>query len=280
MSWYESVAQKCAEATVDEVYINGLRCLGVLARGCHQLQASPFRKREEMVLALQEFALEQGLRLDPLAPAVGGFDAHRGLRWHCIIPPLAPEGPLFVLRRHRFGSLDWADFQVAPELSRAVEEFVATRAPLLFCGETGSGKTTLLAELLRRHAASQRVVILEDLEELPLVGPLWGRLLSRTEGPQGRGGLELSTLFRESLRLRPDWLVFGELRGQEIATFIQALSSGQQGLLATIHAASGEDVKRRLAAFCPEGQAGLSLGCLFLKRGCPPQVLGLEKLVL
>ena len=135
-----------------------------------------------------------------------------------------------------------------------METSVRNGSSLLFCGETGSGKTSLLTSCLHESALHERVVIVEELEEIPMLGSLWSKLLCKTKSIHGDGEICMDLLFRECLRLRPDRMVFGELRGADFLCFLEAVASGHQGVLASFHASSKEQVGQRLrnARFNPK----------------------------
>lgn len=236
--------------TVDEVLVDGTGAMSVM-RGHHcELQRSPFASRDDLADWLFAFATQTGVRLDPMRPATGGNFNAGAFRWHAVLSPVAASGPLLALRRHRFASLNLSSFVDGDDAQRLVTAF-QSGSPLVVAGPTGSGKTSLLAALLTECALNERVVILESLEELPQASPHWVRLIERAPNLEGKGGVGLARLFQESLRLRPDRLVIGEVRGVEARVFAEAALTGHRGVVTTMHANSRDHVLARLRALAP-----------------------------
>ena len=265
------------DPAVIEVLVNGTAALTVVSNTGRTVHASIFATTEEMVRWLQDFAFAQGVRLDPRKPFSGGWLEEFKLRWHCLIPPVAIDGPILSLRRHAFDSLCLQHFHDPHDLLPPCQELVAQGKPLLICGATASGKTTLLAALLREMCRQERVMLVESIVELPCASRLWVRCQAREQGITGDGEIKLETLIEEMLRLRPDRFVLGEMRGQEIVAFIKALTVGHLGLLTTLHAESVPQAWARLrfllklyhGASAPEACLE-GLNFIFLQRGNPP----------
>lgn len=272
-----------ADPTVIEVLVNSVTALTIVTTERRVVRDSIFSDRAEMVRWLQDFAFAQGIRLDPLKPYSGGFLEEASLRWHCLIPPVAVDGPILSVRRHGFAALALANFQDPCDLLPRVLQLIASGAPLLVCGATASGKTTLLSALLREACTHERVMIIESIIELPLSSRLWVRCQAREQGIGGAGLVKMETLIEEILRLRPDRFVIGEIRGQEIIALIKALTIGHLGMLATLHAESATQALARIKfllalysrAACPE-QCLRELHFLMLQRGNPPRLQGLH----
>ena len=271
------------DPTVVEVLINGADALTVVTTTARVVHDSIFATPASMVNWLQDFAFAQGIRLDPLQPYSGGFLAADKLRWHCLIPPVAIDGPIFSVRRHNFAALRLTDFDDPHALLPRCQELVRRGEPLLICGATASGKTTFLAALLHAACLQERVMIVESIVELPLASRLWVRCQARSQNISGDGQVKLETLIEEMLRLRPDRFVIGEMRGQEIIAFIKALTVGHLGLLSTLHAESVTQALARIrfllalytTAACPdECLAGLHF--VMLRRGNPPTLVELN----
>jgi pilus assembly protein CpaF len=273
-----------SDPAVDELVVNG-GCGMWLVRGDRlRAASSPFAHAEEVAMWAQELARQQGIRLDPLCGAAGGSLPEQAFRWHCVLPPLAPDGTLFSLRRHRFDSLCISDFRACPNLMEQLRGVMQRREGLLIAGPTGSGKTTLLAALLRLHAASERVILVESLSELPLPSPCSVRLLERRPNLEGIGAVGLTRLVQEALRLRPDRLVIGEIRGHEAGAFCESLMSGHEGVMSTIHASNPDDAIARLSFLAssgglhraPTAWPGLELHVAMLERCIPPRLVSLS----
>ena len=199
-----------------------------------------------------------GLRLDRSSPMV---DARLpdGSRLHAVIPPLAIDGPCVTIRRFGARVVPLAAFG----LDGAAEHFVhwAVRAGwnLLVAGGTSTGKTTLLNALSRAIPEGERIVTIEETAELRLAQPHVVRLEARPPNAEGAGGVSVRDLVRTSLRMRPDRLVVGEVRGGEALDMLQALNTGHDGSLSTVHANRGADVLTRLETLVLLGNSGLSL---------------------
>ncbi len=192
-----------------------------------------------------------GRRLDDTSPYVDGL-LPGGVRLHAVLPPIAVEGSHISLRVPR---------RVAPSLVelarwgtfsqgwlRVLEALVSRRCSFVVSGGTGSGKTTLLGALLGEVEVSERLVIVEDVRELAIAHPHVVRLQARPANVEGRGAIGLTSLVRQSLRMRPDRLVVGEVRGAEVREMLAALNTGHEGGCSTIHANTGADVVARFEA--------------------------------
>lgn len=192
-----------------------------------------------------------GRRLDDAVPWA---DAHlpSGIRFHAVLPPLSTGGTIISLRlpgRTRF-DLDALRDRGAfsAEVQAVLLAIVAARVPFLVTGGTGTGKSTLLAALLTAVGAGERIIVVEDVLELEVAHPHVVHLQSRHPNTEGVGGVDLTALVRQSLRMRPDRIVLGECRGGEIRELLQALNTGHEGGCGTVHANTAADVPARLEA--------------------------------
>ena len=192
-----------------------------------------------------------GRRLDDTSPYVDGL-LPGGVRLHAVLPPIAVEGSHISLRvpRRMAPSLDdlarWGTFTAG--WLRVLKALVSRRCSFVVSGGTGSGKTTLLGALLGEVEGSERLVIVEDVRELAIDHPHVVRLQSRPANVEGRGEIGLTALVRQSLRMRPDRLVVGEVRGAEVREMLAALNTGHEGGCGTLHANTGADVVARFEA--------------------------------
>lgn len=200
-----------------------------------------------------------GARLDNAHPYVDGR-LPDGTRLHAVLPPLATDGTSLSLRvlrpaRYSLAALDAAGLLpgVCGPVLRAM---LTARLAFLVAGGTGSGKTTLLGALLAEVSPDERIVIVEDAPELAPPHPHVVRLLARAANVEGAGGVALDVLVRQALRMRPDRIVVGEVRGPEVVDLLAALSTGHDGGAGTLHANSAQDVPTRIAALAVSG--GLS----------------------
>lgn len=170
-------------------------------------------------------------------------------RMHALFPPLSPEGVLVSLRKlpepGGFGRV-WTH---SPYFS-ALRDIVRSHETLLISGSTGSGKTRLMNELLSEISESERILALEDTPELAPAHPQFFSLLSRTANADGFGEVTLRTLLKQTLRMRPDRIVLGEIRGNEVLDLLQSLNTGHQGTLATLHANTPREALKRIEVLC------------------------------
>jgi pilus assembly protein CpaF len=265
------------DPSVDELLLNGA-CSVFVRRGTKLVPVSPLFEDDEALLDfLLELAASQEVRLDPACGSAGGTLPELPGRWHCVLPPLSRDGPLFCIRRHRFEALTLDDFSMTAEVRSRLERHVEVGAPLVIVGSTACGKTSLLAALLREHALDERVIVIETIPELPRLGPAWIRLAERPASLEGRGGIAADRLLAEALRLSPDRLVLGEIRGAEARAFVEAARTGHAGLMATLHAGSASEALARLCALAKTESPPDSLAVVRLLRGMPPRIVGFTR---
>lgn len=198
------------------------------------------------------FRASAGRRLDDASPYV---DARLpgGIRLHAVLRPIAVDGTCISLRlpSRRVFTLD--ELVPGPG-ARVLAEILAARLAFLVTGGTGTGKTTLLSSMLSLVHRGERIVIVEDSAELRPVHPHVVRLECRPPNLEGKGGVELHDLVRQALRMRPDRLVVGEVRGAEVVDLLGALNTGHEGGCGTLHANTAGDVPARLEALaCAAG---------------------------
>jgi len=170
-------------------------------------------------------------------------------RLHALFPPLSPQGVLVSLRKlPEAGRAEkvWSGSPYYPVL----REIVRSQQTILISGSTGSGKTRLMNELLSEVDPNERILALEDTPELAPTHPQFFPLVSRTPNADGFGEVTLRTLLKQTLRMRPDRIVLGEIRGNEVLDLLQALNTGHQGTLATLHANTPRDALKRIEVLC------------------------------
>jgi pilus assembly protein CpaF len=200
--------------------------------------------RDQILRAIERLVSPLGLHADRSHPIVDARLAD-GTRVAVVLDPVAPDGPLLALRRHHRGRVslsDWATHTVVGQL----REGVAGAANIVVYGATGAGKTTLLNTLGSEIPKGERVVVIEDTAELAIQGPRVVRLEARPGTSEGVGRVDMGRLVRAALRLRPDRIIVGEVRGGEAADMIWALSTGHRGSMSTVHAADPQDALDRL----------------------------------
>jgi pilus assembly protein CpaF len=249
-----------ADPAVEEVMVNGPESVYVERGGTIEATAIRFADEEELRNAIERILAPLGRRVDELSPMVDARLAD-GSRVNVVIPPLAIDGPALSIRRFgaerpgpqrlvELGTLTQAQCEL-------LEAAVAGRRSVLVSGGTGSGKTTLLNALSSFIAPGERVVTIEDAAELRLQQPHVVRLESRPASVEGRGEVTIRDLLRNALRMRPDRVVIGEVRGPEALDLLTALNTGHDGALSTVHANSPVDALSRLETLAL--MAGLGL---------------------
>jgi pilus assembly protein CpaF len=249
-----------ADPAVEEVMVNGPGSVYVERGGRIEATAVRFADEEELRNAIERILAPLGRRIDELSPMVDARLAD-GSRVNVVIPPLSIDGPALSIRR--FGARRPTPDELVElgTLTRRqhdlLERAVAARRSVLVSGGTGSGKTTLLNALSSFIAPGERVVTIEDAAELRLQQPHVVRLESRPASVEGRGEVTVRDLLRNALRMRPDRIVIGEVRGPEALDLLTALNTGHDGALSTVHANSPVDALSRLETLAL--MAGLGL---------------------
>ena len=219
-----------------------------------------FESSAQMLAAVERFIAPLGLRLDRASPAV---DARLpdGSRLHAIVPPVSIDGPVIAVRRFTQAVASLDELVEAGSVDAAgatvLHDAVTERRNVLVSGGTGSGKTTLLNVLSHEIPEHERVVTVEDAAELRLSGHVV-RLESRRPNAEGAGHVPLSELVRNALRLRPDRIVVGEVRGPEAVDMIQAMNTGHDGSMSTVHANGPDEALWRLESLALSGDFRLS----------------------
>jgi pilus assembly protein CpaF len=249
-----------ADPAVEEVMVNGPDTVYVERGGRVEATDVAFADEEELRNAIERILAPLGRRVDELSPMVDARLAD-GSRVNVVIPPLAIDGPLVSIRRfgaRRPGPDELVALGTLSSAQRqALEAAVAGRRSVLVSGGTGSGKTTLLNALSGFISPGERVVTIEDAAELRLRQPHVARLESRPAGVEGRGEVTIRDLLRNALRMRPDRIVIGEVRGPEALDLLTALNTGHDGALSTVHANSPADALSRLETLALMAGVGL-----------------------
>jgi pilus assembly protein CpaF len=243
-----------------EVWVDG-------PRGLRRTEVA-FPDEDTVRRLAQRLALAAGRRLDDAQPYVDGWlpgaGPHGRIRLHAVLPPIAAAGTCVSLRVLRPASHDLATLRSMGTFDESVESLlrglVACRLAFLVSGSTGSGKSTLLGALLGTVPPGERIVCVEDAGELQPAHPQFVRLIARPANVEGAGEITLRDLVRQALRMRPDRIVVGEVRGREVCELLTALNTGHQGGAGTVHANSPAEVPARLEALAALG--GLSRSAL------------------
>jgi pilus assembly protein CpaF len=238
-----------ADPEVDEVMVNGPGSVYVERRGRIHRTAVAFATEGELLHAIERILAPLGRRVDSASPLCDARLAD-GSRVNVVIPPLALGGPCLTIRRFRREGFSLEQLTANGTVGAAAAEFlaacVAARASVLVSGGTGSGKTTTLNALSGEIPEGERIVTIEDAAELRLRQSHVVRLEARPPNLEGGGEVTIRALVRNALRMRPDRIVVGEVRGGEALDLLQALTTGHDGSLSTVHASSPEDALRRI----------------------------------
>jgi pilus assembly protein CpaF len=249
-----------ADPAVDEVMVNGPDEVYVERAGRIEGVDVRFPDEEELRNAIERILAPLGRRIDELSPMVDARLAD-GSRVNVVIPPLAVDGPALSIRRFgaaRPGPRELVERgSLSPAQCELLEQAVADRRSILVSGGTGAGKTTLLNALSYFIDSGERIVTIEDAAELRLQQRHVVRLESRPASVEGKGEVTVRDLLRNALRMRPDRIVIGEVRGPEALDLLTALNTGHEGALSTLHANSAADALSRLETLALMAGVGL-----------------------
>lgn len=238
-----------ADPAISDILINGPSQVYVERGGRLTLTDVKFKDNAHLLHVIDKIVSPLGRRCDEVSPMV---DARLkdGSRVNAIIPPLALDGPSMSIRRFGADPLTWDDYvrfkSCAPEIVDFLRACVTAGLNILIVGGTGSGKTTLLNNLSSFIPADERIVTIEDAAELQLRQPHVVRLETRPPNIEGKGRISIRDLLVNSLRMRPDRIVVGECRGGETLDMLQAMNTGHEGSMTTVHANSTRDAVQRV----------------------------------
>ena len=250
------------DPTVTEVMVNGPDLVFVESEGTIRKTSRTFESDEQLRRVIDRMVRTSGRRVDQSSPMV---DARLpdGSRLNVILPPLAVDGASVTIRKFTSSWLTTDDLvsqgSLSVEAADFLEKAVQAKLNILVSGGTGTGKTTILNILSSFIGRAERVVTIEDAVELSLHLPNLVRLETRPANSEGAGEVEIRDLVRNSLRMRPDRIVVGEVRGSETIDMLQAMNTGHEGSLSTVHANSPRDALRRLETMVLLGGVELPL---------------------
>src|SRR5499433_238354 len=238
-----------ADGTISDILVNSYANIYIERRGKLEKTAIAFKDDEHLRRVIERIVSTVGRRIDEAQPMVDAR-LQDGSRVNAIIPPLAIDGPVLSIRRFGTDPLRMPQLIQNGALTREVailfEMCVRARLNMVISGGTGAGKTTLLNALSAFIPPDERIVTIEDSAELQLQQPHVVRLETRPSNIEGKGGVAQRDLVRNALRMRPDRIVIGEVRGGEAIDMLQAMNTGHDGSLTTVHANTSRDALARL----------------------------------
>jgi pilus assembly protein CpaF len=256
-----------ADPSISDILVNTSSTVYVERAGKLETTPVQFDSNDHLMQVINRIVSRIGRRVDESSPMV---DARLpdGSRVNVIIPPLAIDGPILSIRRFGRSPLRVRDLLALATLTKEAASFLAGcvrgKLNVLVSGGTGTGKTTMLNALSAFIPGDERIVTIEDSAELQLQQPHVVRLETRPPNVEGRGEIVARDLVRNSLRMRPDRIIVGEVRGAEVLDMLQAMNTGHEGSMTTIHANSPRDALTRLEAMA--GMAGLTLSEIAMRQ--------------
>ena len=255
------------DTTVNDILVNTYKQIYVERRGVLHLTNARFKDDRHLMTIIDKIVSSVGRRIDESNPMVDARLAD-GSRVNAIIPPLAVDGPILSIRKFSVVPLELEDLielkALTPEIGTLLKAIVKARLNVLISGGTGSGKTTLLNVLSRFIPSEERIVTIEDAAELQLKQEHVVRLETRPANIEGKGEVVQRDLVKNSLRMRPDRIVLGEVRGAEAFDMLQAMNTGHDGSLTTVHANTTRDALMRLETMV--AMANLDIPSEFMRR--------------
>lgn len=267
-SYFFPVRAYLDDPSVSEIMINGPSQIYVERRGRLERTPACFPSREALMSAIRNLSQFVGKPIDGEHPILEGR-LPDGSRVEAVIPPASPNGPSIAIRRFFRDTLTIdrlvALGAITDLAARALRGFVVSKLNIIIAGGTGSGKTSLLNALSGFVPTSERIVVIEDSREVQLQQEHVVQLEARPPDRNGRGAVSIRDLFRATLRLRPDRVIVGEIRGGEALDIVQAMTSGHGGCLGTLHASFPRDTLTRLETMAMMADIGLPLAALRLQ---------------
>ena len=250
------------DPTVSDILVNTSKQVYVERRGLLEVTNVTFRDDAHLLRIIDKIVSQVGRRIDESTPMVDARLSD-GSRVNAVIPPIAVDGPLMSIRRFSTDKLmppDLVDKRaMSPGMMELLEAAVKVRLNIVILGGTGAGKTTLLNAMSAFISPKERIVTIEDAAELQLKQPHVARLETRPPNLEGQGAVRQRELLINSLRMRPDRIVVGEVRGAEALDMLQAMNTGHDGSLTTIHANSPRDGISRLEVMVSMANASMQL---------------------
>jgi len=264
------------DPSVSEVMINGPNQIYIERKGQLELTEAKFPSREALLAALRNLSQYVGKLVNEEHPILEGR-LPDGSRVEALIPPVAPEGPHIAIRRFFKETLTvqrLVEFGSMPGIAAAsLQAFVISKLNIIIAGGTGSGKTSMLNALSGFIPDGERVVVIEDSREVQFQKPHVVQLEARAADPKGRGAVGIRDLFRATLRMRPDRVIVGEIRGGEALDIVQAMTSGHGGCMGTLHASFPKDTLTRLETMAMMSDVEMPLAAMRQQIGSGVQMV-------
>jgi pilus assembly protein CpaF len=249
------------DPTISDILVNTSEKIYIERKGKLELTPIVFQDNQHLLRIIEKIVSRVGRRVDESSPMVDAR-LHDGSRVNAIIPPIAIDGPILSIRRFSKIPLRMGDLLSLGSLSIAMSKLLIAiseaKLNILISGGTGSGKTTLLNVLSGYIPHSERIITIEDAAELQMQQPHVVRLETRPPNIEGNGAVTQRALVRNALRMRPDRIILGEVRDSEAFDMLQAMNTGHEGSLATIHANSARDALSRLENMVGMAESNLS----------------------
>jgi pilus assembly protein CpaF len=243
------IQQYLRDPDVSDILVNGAKEVYIERYGKLEKTETTFRDDQHVMQIIERIVSQIGRHIDESSPMVDAR-LHDGSRVNAIIPPLAIDGPTLSIRRFGVRTIEMQDLlsfgTLTEPMAELLQGIVRARINILISGGTGSGKTTLLNAMSAFIPHDERIVTIEDSAELQLLQPHVVRLETRPPNIEGRGTVTQRDLVRNALRMRPDRIILGEVRGDEAMDMMQAMNTGHDGSLTTLHANSTRDALTRL----------------------------------
>src|SRR5271156_1184672 len=247
---------------ISDILVNTYKQVYIEKRGLLELTSVTFRDDQHLLRIIDKIVSQVGRRIDESTPMVDARLSD-GSRVNAIIPPLAVDGPLLSIRRFSTDKLMPADLverkALTPGMMELLEAAVKAKMNIIIAGGTGAGKTTLLNALSVFINGKERIVTIEDAAELQLKQPHVARLETRPPNIEGHGAVRQRELLINSLRMRPDRIVVGEVRGGEALDMLQAMNTGHEGSISTVHSNTPRDALARLETMVMMANSNMQL---------------------
>jgi pilus assembly protein CpaF len=276
LQFFAPIAKFLDDPSVSEVMINGPDQIYIERKGKLELTDARFANREALMAALRNLSQYVGKHVSEERPILEGRFPD-GSRVEAVFPPVAPDGPHVAIRRFFKETLTierLVDFGSMPGIAAAcLQSFVIAKLNIMIAGGTGSGKTSMLNALSGFIPDGERVVVIEDSREIQFQKPHVVQLEARPADPKGKGAVSIRDLFRATLRMRPDRVIVGEIRGGEALDIIQAMTSGHGGCMGTLHASHPKDTLTRLETMVMMSDIDMPLAAMRAQIGSGMQLI-------